>query len=157
MTRPNPKQRVRESWQNLSRLDVPPEQIAAGFAIGIAAGFLPLNPSPIIVATVVAWLLKRNVIAAIAGGTVAIVYTPLLPLIWLGEYRLGQAVLRMPLPAMSGQAGPWEMLQMGRDAYAAMGIGSLIIASPVVVLSYFAVKWLARKWERKRDNSPPSH
>ena len=153
MTKPGLKQRVREAWRKLSRLDVPPGQIAAGFAIGIAAGLLPLNPSPIIVATAVAWLFNRNVIAAIAGATVAILYTPLLPLIWLAEYRLGQAVLRMPQPAMSGPVRPWEMLQMGWDAYAAMGIGSIIIASPVALLSYFVVKWLAERWARQRDKS----
>ena len=153
MTKPALKQRVRETWRKLSRLDVPPGQIAAGFAIGIAAGFLPLNPSPIIVATAVAWLLNRNVIAAVVGATMAILYLPLLPLIWLAEYRLGQAILRMPHPQMSGPVRPWEMLQMGWDAYAAMGIGSIIIAGPVALLSYFVVKWLAERWARQRDQS----
>ncbi len=153
MAKPGLKQRVRETWRRLSRLDVPPGKIAAGFAIGIAAGFLPLNPSPIIVATAVAWLLSRNVIAAIAGATVALLYTPLLPLIWLAEYRLGQAVLQMQRPAMSGPVRAWDMLRMGRDAYAAMGVGSIIIASPVALLSYFVVKWLAERWARQKKKS----
>ena len=68
MTRLTLKQRIREIWQKLSHLDARPDQIAAGFSIGIVAGFLPLNPSPIVVATVVAWLLKRNVIAAARRG-----------------------------------------------------------------------------------------
>ena len=66
------RQRIRETWRNLSLLDARPDQIAAGFSIGIVAGLLPLNPSPIIVATVAAWLLKRNIIAAVAGATLAI-------------------------------------------------------------------------------------
>ena len=156
MTKLSPKQRVRETWKGLSGLDAPPGQIAAGFAIGIAAGFLPLNPSPIIVATVVAWSLRRNVIAAIAGATATILYTPLLPLIWLAEYRLGQAFLGGAHPAMWSRARPWEMLQTGWDTYAAMGIGSIIIASPVALLSYFVVKWLAGRWQRKRNGSQPS-
>ena len=81
MARITLKQRIREIWHKLSHLDARPDQIAAGFSIGIFASFLPLNPSPIIVATVVAWLLKRNVIAAVAGATTAILYIPLLPLI----------------------------------------------------------------------------
>ncbi len=153
MIKPGLRQRIRETWKKLSRLDVPPGKIAAGFAIGIAAGFLPLNPSPIIVATLVAWLLSRNVIAAIAGATVAFLYTPLLPLIWLAEYRLGQIVLRIHHPTISGPGRAWDILRMGWDAYAAMGVGSIIIASPVALLSYFVVKWLAERWARQRDKS----
>jgi Protein of unknown function (DUF3417) len=42
------KQRSREIWQKLSYLEASPDQIAAGFSIGIFASFLPLNPSPTI-------------------------------------------------------------------------------------------------------------
>lgn len=86
------KLRIRAFWQKLLRIDARPDQIAVGFSIGIVASFVPLNPSPIIVAATVAWLLKRNVVAAVAGGTAAIVYMPLLPLIWLAEYRLGKLI-----------------------------------------------------------------
>ncbi len=154
MTWPNPKQRVRAAWKSLSQLDVSPGQIAAGFAIGIAAGFVPLNPSPIVVATVVAWLLRRNVLAAIAGATVAILYTPLLPLIWLAEYRLGQAILGGRHPAAPGPTRPWELLRAGWHAYAAMGIGAVMIAGPTALLAYFVVRFLARRW--KRDGAEPS-
>ena len=98
MARINLRQRIREIWQKLSQLDARPDQIAAGFSIGIAASFVPLNPSPIIVATVAAWLLKRNVIAAVAGAATAILYIPLLPLIWLAEYRLGKLILPVQHP-----------------------------------------------------------
>jgi uncharacterized protein (DUF2062 family) len=61
--------------------------------------FLPLNPSAILVATVVAWLLKRNVMAAVAGAVTSILYSPLLPLIWLAEYRLGKLILPVQHPS----------------------------------------------------------
>ena len=147
------KQRVRETWQKLSHLDARPDQIAAGFSIGIVASVLPLNPSPIIVATVVAWLLKRNVVAAAAGAATAILYTPLLPLIWLAEYRLGTLVLPVRHPLTLEQARLWDVLQEGWDVYAAMAVGSIIIATPVAVLSYLVVKRLAEKWARQRNQS----
>src|ERR1700681_3225740 len=109
MARITLKQRAREIWQKLSRLDARPDQIAAGFSIRIFAGFLPLNPSPIIVATVVAWLLKRNVIAAVAGATAAILYIPLLPLIWLAEYRLGKLLLPVQYPLTLDHARLWDV------------------------------------------------
>ena len=118
MTRITLKQRAREIWQKLSHLDARPDQIAAGFSIGIFASFLPLNPSPIIVATVVAWLLKRNVIAAVAGATTAILYTPLLPLIWLAEYRLGKLILPVqhPLNRILELSPGWSLVFSNQQA-----------------------------------------
>jgi uncharacterized protein (DUF2062 family) len=156
MTRINLKQRAREIWQKLSHLDARPDQIAAGFSIGIFASFLPLNPSPIIVATVVAWLLKRNVIAAVAGATAAILYTPLLPLLWLAEYRLGKLILPVQHPLTLEHARLWEVLQEGWDAYAAMFVGSIIIAAPVTLVTYLVVKRLAEKWARQKKVSQHS-
>jgi uncharacterized protein (DUF2062 family) len=149
------KQRIREIWQKLSHLDARPDQIAAGFSIGIFASFLPLNPSPILLATAVAWLLKRNVIAAVAGATTAILYVPLLPFIWLAEYRLGKLILPVQHPLTLDHARLWEVLQEGWDIYAAMFIGSIIIATPVTLLTYWVVKRLAERWARQRTE--PQH
>ena len=153
MTRPTLKQQIRDIWQKLSRIDARPDQIAAGFSIGIVASFLPLNPSPIIVATVVAWLLRRNVIAAVAGATAAILYSPLLPLMWLAEYRLGKLILPVQHPLTLDQARLWDVLQKGWDAYAAMFVGSIIIATPVTLLTYWVVKRLAERWAWQKNAS----
>ncbi len=153
----NLKRRIREAWQKLSTLDTSAEQIAAGFSIGIAASFLPLNPSPIIVGSVVAWLLKRNVIAAAAGGTIAILYTPLVPLMWLGEYRLGKLILPVTHPLVLDQARLWEMLQKGWDVYAAMLIGAIIMGTPITLLTYFVVKRIAERWVRQRSERQRSN
>jgi len=147
------KQRVRAAWQKLSHLDARPDQIAAGFSIGIFSGLLPLNPSPILVATVVAWLLKRNVTAAVAAAVISILYIPLLPLIWLAEYRLGKLILPVRHPLALDHARLWNVLQRGWDVYAAMLLGSIIIAAPVMLVAYWIVKRLAQRWARKTDAS----
>jgi uncharacterized protein (DUF2062 family) len=149
MARITLKQRIREIWQKLKHLNATPGQIAAGFSIGIFASFLPLNPSPIIMAAVVAWLLKRNVIAAVAGATTAILYTPLLPLIWLAEFRLGKLILPVQHPLTLDQARLWDVLQTGWDVYAAMFVGSILIATPITLLTYWVVKRLAERWGKK--------
>lgn len=147
------RRRTRAIWQKLSHLDARPDQIAAGFAIGIAAGFLPLNPSPIVVATAAAWLLARNVSAAIAGAATAILYTPLLPLVWLAEYRLGASILPVrPMPALD-RTRLWTVLHDGWDVYAAMLVGSFVIAAPVAALAYLAVRRLAERWVRRKNES----
>ena len=149
MARITLKQRIREIWQKLKRLNATPVQIASGFSIGIFAGFLPLNPSPVIVATVVAWLLKRNVIAAVAGAMFSILYLPLLPLIWLAEFRLGKLILPVQHPLTLDQARLWDVMQKGWDVYAAMFVGSIIIATPITLLTYWLVKRLAVRWGKK--------
>jgi uncharacterized protein (DUF2062 family) len=151
LTRLTLKHRIREIWQKLSRLDARPDQVAAGFAIGVAASFLPLNPSPIIVATVVAWLLKLNVIAALAGAAMAILYTPLLPLMWFAEYRLGTLILPVQHPLNLDQVRLWDVVRKGWDIYAAMFVGSIIVATPVALLTYFIVKRLAERRARQKD------
>jgi uncharacterized protein (DUF2062 family) len=156
MIRLNLKPRIRETWHKLSHLDARPNQIAAGFTIGIVAGFLPLNPSPIAVASVVAWLLRRNVIAAAAGATAAILYIPLLPLIWLAEYRLGKLILPVQHPLSLDHARLLDILRNGWDAYAAMFVGSIIIATPIALVTYLVVNRVAERWARNRDKSQRS-
>jgi uncharacterized protein (DUF2062 family) len=144
------KQRTRQIWQKLSRLNATPDQIAAGFSIGIFASFIPLNPSPIIAAIVVAWLLRRNVMAAVAGAAASILYIPLLPLIWLAEYQLGKLILPVKHPVTLDQARLWDVLQKGWDVYAAMLVGSIIIATPITLLTYLVIKRLAARWARQK-------
>jgi uncharacterized protein (DUF2062 family) len=151
------KQRLREIWHKLSHLNATPDQIATGFSIGIFASFLPLNPSPTITAIVMAWLLKRNVMAAVAGAVTAILYTPLLPFIWLAEYRLGKLILPVQHPLRLDQARLWHLLQQGRDVYFAMLVGSIIIAAPVMLLTYLVVKRLAQRWARQKNESQHSN
>jgi uncharacterized protein len=155
LTRSTLKQRVRAYWQKLSHIDARPDQIAAGFCVGIVASFLPLNPSPIIVATAVAWLLKRNAIAAVAGAATAILFTPLLPLMWLAEYRLGVLILPVQQPLTLDHVRLRDVLQQGWDIYAAMLVGSIIIATPVALLTYLVVRRLAERWARQKNT--PRH
>jgi len=154
MARITLKQRIREVWQKLKHLNATPDQIAAGFCIGIFASLLPLNPSPTVTAIVVAWLLKRNVMAAVAGAVISILYLPLLPLIWLAEFRLGKLILPVQHPLTLDQARLWDVLQKSWDVYAAMFVGSINIALPVTLLTYWAVKRLAGRWTK--NESQPS-
>ena len=149
------KRRIREIWQKLAVLDAAPNEIAVGFSIGIASSFVPLNPSPIIVATAVAWLARCNVFAAVGGATLAILYTPLLPLIWLLEYRVGKIFLPVHFLAPDDWGQIRDVVDKGWDAYAAMFIGSIVIAAPFTVLSYLVVKWLAERSDRRKKASRP--
>ena len=88
--------------------------------------------------------------AAVAGATTAILYTPLLPLMWLAEYQLGKLILPVKQPVTLDQTRLWDVLQKGWDVYAAMFVGSIIIATPVTLLTYLVVKRLAERWARQQ-------
>ena len=96
-------------------------------------------------------------IAAVAGAAIAILYIPLLPLIWLAEYRLGKLILPVQHPLTLDQARLWDVLQKGWDVYAAMFVGSIIIATPVTLLTYLVVKRLAERWARQKNESQHSN
>ncbi len=88
--------------------------------------------------------------AAVAGASAAILYLPLLPLIWLAEYRLGKLILPVKHPVTLDPARIWELLQNGWDVYAAMLVGSIIIATPATLLTYLVIKRLAARWAREK-------
>ena len=88
--------------------------------------------------------------AAVAGAAASILYIPLLPLIWLAEYQLGKLILPVQHPVTLDQARLWDVLQKGWDVYAAMLVGSIIIASPVTLLTYLVIKRLAARWARQK-------
>jgi len=81
----------------------------------------------------------------------AILYTPLLPLIWLAEYRTGALLLSVRHPLSLDHVRFWEFLQKGWDVYAAMLVGSIIIATPITLLTYFIVKRLVERRVRQRS------
>jgi uncharacterized protein (DUF2062 family) len=45
----------------------------------------------------------------------------------------------------------WNDLQQGWDVYAAMLVGSIVLATPITLLTYLTVKRLAEKWVRQRS------
>jgi uncharacterized protein (DUF2062 family) len=90
-----------------------------------------------------AWLFRLNVIATLAGKTLTLLYTPLVPLLWFAEYELGKRLIGVEHAAKFDKVHLGEILQMGWDVFAAMLIGSLIIATPVSLICYVVVKRVA--------------
>jgi uncharacterized protein (DUF2062 family) len=87
----------------------------------------------------------------------SILYLPLLPLIWLAEYRLGTLILPVQHPLTLDQARLWDVLQKGWDVYVAMLVGSIIIATPITLITYLVVKRLAERWDRNKNESQHSN
>jgi uncharacterized protein (DUF2062 family) len=62
-------------------------------------------------------------------------------------------ILPVQRPLALQQARLWDVLQKGWDVYAAMLVGSIIIATPVTLLAYWIVKRLAERWAQKMSRN----
>lgn len=75
-------------WHRVGRLHGTPHSIAGGFAAGAAISFTPLVGSHFVLATLIAWATRSNIVAALLGTAVGNPWT--FPFIWLWIYEVGQ-------------------------------------------------------------------
>ena len=78
-------------WHRLSRISGSPYSIAAGFAFGAAASFTPLLGFHILLACLLAWIMRANYLVAAFGTIVGNPWT--FPFIWVFTYNLGNEIL----------------------------------------------------------------
>lgn len=88
----------------LTRLSGTSHSIAVGFACGAAISFTPLVGLHIVLAILLAFMLRGHVIAAAVGTVVGNPWT--FPFIWLATYKVGQVMLG------SAEAAPWPAVTM---------------------------------------------
>jgi uncharacterized protein len=86
---------VRRAWayrmHRLARMDVSPHTLAMGFAAGAFASFTPFVGFHFILAALLAWMLRGNLIASAVGTVVGNPVT--FPFIWIATYNLGAYTL----------------------------------------------------------------
>ena len=150
------KQRIRDVWNKLAHIHASPHEIAAGFALGVFVSFLPIIPLRTVVAITVAWLLRQNVAAAFVGKSISFLYFPLVPFLWVAEYRLGRHIHAVEKAAAFDRAHLGEVFHMGWDVFAAAFIGGALIGLPVALVSYFVVRSVTQKWERRHAGAASS-
>ncbi len=154
-----PRRGFKRAWTYLlyrmARMKASPHKLALGFAIGAFASFTPLLGLHIILAALLAFLLRANVIASAIGTALGNPIT--LPLIWVASYDLGtwllgrEASAALPLDSVmgGGAASPWNLTQLFdfRDAWVAIApylwpllVGSLLLGAVFASLSYVVVR-----------------
>ncbi|MFA7428785.1 MAG: DUF2062 domain-containing protein [Rhodospirillaceae bacterium] len=78
-------------WHRLARMPGSHSAIAAGFASGVAVSFLPLNGLHFLLAALLAWMVRGNILASALGTFVGNPWT--FPPMWLASYWLGRLML----------------------------------------------------------------
>lgn len=85
------KQLARYLWKRLKALDGTPHSIAAGIASGIAISFTPFVGLHMVMAAIIAWLLRGNIVASALGTTFGNPWT--FPFIWVTVLFTGRHIL----------------------------------------------------------------
>ncbi|ATU92213.1 DUF2062 domain-containing protein [Phyllobacterium zundukense] len=145
---------LRYFGKRVLRLRATPHAIAAGFACGIFAAFIPILGVHIAVALAIAWVIGGNIAAAVIGTTLG---NPLvLPFIWAATLEAGRFVLTGhlagdPLPHHLGSmlrhldfAVLWEPL------IKPMLIGAAPLGFAAALLVYFPVRWAVGSFQNRR-------
>lgn len=160
-----PLQRLRESlwpsigwkratiyvWRRVWRLTGTPHVIALGIAAGVFMSFTPFLGFHIVVAMLIAWVFRGNLVAAAFGTLIGnpITYPP----IWLATYDLGIWMLgihaRPDIDLTSTLMGP-RAFDMILPVLLPMAVGSVPIGLVAALISYFVIKSTVAAYQLRR-------
>ena len=133
----------------LKRLQGSPYAIACGFACGAAVSFTPFIGFHFILAAVLAWALRGNVIASAIGTAVGNPWT--FPFIWAGILWIGTWILGYE----RGQELPEEVtfgtiFEEPGTVLLPMLVGGLPVATLVWLLFFFPIRRVVANYQHHR-------
>jgi uncharacterized protein len=146
----------RAKTEQLFHIKDTPYGVAMGVAVGVFFGFLPLVGLKTLLALGVARLLRGSLLAAAITVTLHDVLLPIAPLLLRWEYDLGYWFLHHPheLPPRLhlNHHGPAVWLHW--SAFFTVGrpllVGSLALAAPASIASYYLALWWVVRFRRGR-------
>ncbi|HXT13442.1 MAG TPA: DUF2062 domain-containing protein [Candidatus Angelobacter sp.] len=154
----NVKRWMREHSLKLLAIRDTPEAIAGGVAIGLFFGFTPLYGLKTLGAIFFAWLTRSNIIAAVLAGTLYDLLLPIMPVVFIWEYKLGYWLLYqvwphgVPLHISIHEWRDWTKLITSRVGKPLL-MGSIFIATPIAGVCFFVTKWIVARHHRKHPHT----
>jgi len=159
----------------LSRLPGTPYALAGGFACGAAASFTPFVGLHFILAALIAWITRANILASAIGTAVGNPWT--LPFIWIWIHSLGNwlgvgspgiNVTELDFPHLFGQLAEAllngnfsAVIDIAGPVLWPMFVGGIPTAIGVWILFYFPLRRIVESYQqrrierRKRKETPP--
>ena len=134
-----------------------PEAIAGGVAIGIFFGFVPVIGLKTVLAIAMAWLTRSNILAAVLAATAHEILFPVMPLVYLWEYRIGYWLLsdphEWPKTMLRSHLSPHQWWKW--KTFVTIGkpllVGSVFCSAPVALISFFVTKLVIVRHRRKKQ------
>jgi len=148
----------------VARIDGTPYAIASGFASGVAVSFTPFVGLHFIVAGIVAWIVRGNVLTSAIGTAVGNPWT--FPFIWAVTYNLGISILGGDatedlMGNLDQIFGNFTIVDLVNDPFAALGpffetiffpmlLGGIIIGSSLWFFIYWPIYKLVSEYKVNR-------
>lgn len=140
--------RLKLTYLKMLRINDPPERIARGAAIGVCMGILPTFGAGLILAFVLALVLKANKGAAVLGS---FIMNPLTSaFFWSGSLILGSLITGQNYTAIMGVVHENGILRGAGWTYAVFLVGNVIITGVFTVGAYFIVRWAVVRHREKK-------
>lgn len=134
----------------VGRLPGTPTSIALGFACGAAVAVTPFVGFHLVIALVVAWIVRASPVAAAIGTLVANPWT--VPLILFSIYRIGTWMLRQAAHHhLPRDVGLFYLFHHPLEVLLPMTLGSIPLAATVWVICFFAARPLVAGYHRRRQ------
>jgi uncharacterized protein (DUF2062 family) len=150
----------REKSDQFLRLKDAPHAIAIGASVGVFFGFIPLWGLKTLLALAFARLLRGSLVAAAIAVTLHDAALPLMPLLLRWEYDIGYWLLHHPhelpphLHLHNHSPAVWfhwsSFFTVGRPLL----LGSLVIAAPAAVVTYYFILTLLRRARHRQLPAP---
>ena len=149
---------VRGMQHRLMQIRDTPHAIAGGVAIGLLFGFTPLFGFKTVIAVLVAWLFRCSKLSAALAVTFHDILLPIWPVVLRWQFQIGYFLLSHPHslpPKFSAKHFDaehfyhyfsWKTLKVLWPTL----IGSVILAAPLSLISYFLMLEIVKRSQAKR-------
>ncbi len=156
----NPRRWFQKHSLKLLAIRDTPGAIAGGVAIGIFVGFTPLFGFKTLLAIFFAWLTRSNLIAAVLATTLHDLLFPVLPVIYLWEYKIGFLLMNSRWPEGLSRVhlhwSEWRNWRLFVKVIVPTLIGSVICGLPLAGVSFFVMRGIMIRHQlKKHPHGPP--
>ena len=133
----------------LARLPGSNYAISSGFACGAMVSFTPFIGFHFLLALLVAYFLRGNLIASMIGTILGNPFT--FPIIWLFIFRIGSIFTPQSRLNINEKFDFSNVLDGGWEILFPMLVGSSIICIPIWFISFFTIRFLINSFRRKKS------
>jgi len=143
--------RSRWAWRKIVRQDDSPESIAKGFALGLFVGMSPYMGFHTVTGVGLAWLLRSNKLAAVAGVMITNPFSA--PFIYGFTYLVGARFFH---GNSAGMAIDWsaitiaDLLHEMPDLFITLTIGGIVLGLPIALAGYWMTHRLVLAYRARR-------
>jgi len=152
--------RLQRCKHRLTQIRDTPHAIAGGVAIGLVCGFTPLFGFKTLIAVLFAWLFRCSKLSAALAVTFHDVLLPIWPVILRWQFQVGFLIMsrphRLPPKFSPKHFHPENFFSWKLFSSKALHflwptfIGSLVLAVPVAVVTYFLVLEIVKRAQARK-------